>query len=456
MSATLFFVPISLVSFSYLITLAGMINLATVIMAGVMVLPNLTLKINVTAFVELFQPLFTRHNPVNHDILRILVFNWRDTQHVWGGGAEVYLHELAKRWVASGHQVTFFCGNDGHHSHKETIDGVQIIRYGGFYTVYAWAFIYYIFKLRGKFDVLIDSANGIPFFTPLFSRLPKFLVIHHVHQQVFRQHLKFPLLQLATFLEQKMMPLFYRKETIITVSKASKADLIKYMSFKDGQIEIVNPGIDLNTYYPRLPKTKHPSFVYIGRLQPYKNVDISIRAFSQILTHFPDAKFEIAGAGECESELKKLVKALNIADQVSFHGRISEAEKVLLLSQSWVMLQPSSFEGWGITVIEANACGTPVIASKIMGLRESVLNHKTGLSVKPKNVEALSIAMKKMINSTTSYRFYKINCMIWASQHHWDLKAMAFLSAIYKHTSVQIKEPIALEPAIISHEVTSI
>ena len=132
--------------------------------------------------------------------LRILIFNWRDTKHVWSGGAESYVHELAKRWVTSGNQVTLFCGNDGQSLRNEVIDGVSIIRRGGFYTVYIWACLYYLRFFRGHFDVIIDSENGLPFFTPLYTRKPKFLLIHHIHQEVFHEHLKFPLSYIAMFL----------------------------------------------------------------------------------------------------------------------------------------------------------------------------------------------------------------------------------------------------------------
>jgi len=70
--------------------------------------------------------------------LRILIFNWRDTKHSWAGGAEEYIHQLAKRWVAMGHEVTVFSGNDGKSPRHETLDGVQIIRRGGTYFVYVW------------------------------------------------------------------------------------------------------------------------------------------------------------------------------------------------------------------------------------------------------------------------------------------------------------------------------
>ena len=75
--------------------------------------------------------------------LRILILNWRDKKHVWAGGAEVYIQEVGKQWAQEGHSVTVFCGWDGKGGRNDTVDGVNIIRRGGFYTVYPFAFIVY-------------------------------------------------------------------------------------------------------------------------------------------------------------------------------------------------------------------------------------------------------------------------------------------------------------------------
>src|SRR5260221_3503520 len=174
--------------------------------------------------------------------LHILVFNWRDTKHKWTGGAEVYVHELARRWAKMGCTVTMFAGNDGKSVRDEVLDGVQIYRRGGTYTVYIWAALYYIFKFKNQFDIVIDSENGLPFFTPLFVRVPKFLLIHHIHRDVFRTYLRFPFSRIAIFLESTVMPFVYRGQKVITVSHSSKNDILKLGFIQEKDITIVNPG----------------------------------------------------------------------------------------------------------------------------------------------------------------------------------------------------------------------
>jgi len=87
----------------------------------------------------------------------------------------------------------------------------------------------------------------------------------------------------------------------------------------------------------------------------------------------------IAGDGSRLGALKELTKTLGIEDSVIFHGRVDDDTRKKILSENWVAIQPSSYEGWGITVLEANVCGTPVIASDTKGLRDSVKDGETGL-----------------------------------------------------------------------------
>lgn len=373
--------------------------------------------------------------------LRVLIFNWRDSQHVWAGGAEVYVEELAKQLVAKGHQVTIFCGNDGKSARNDIVNGVKIIRRGGFFMVYFWAVVYYLLKLRGKYDVIIDSENGVPFLTPLFTRIPVILLIHHVHQNVFREHLSFPLKEIALFLESKAMPALYRNNVIVTVSKSSKEDIIRLANWAHAPM-VVPPGVSLPKNLHIAPDTVHPSICYVGRLMPYKNLETAIVAFADVLKKIPDAHFNIAGDGESKRHLQRLVEKLKIEKNVSFLGKVSHEEKVKLLSSSWAMVQPSMIEGWGITVIEANTCGTPVIASNVKGLRDSIKNGETGLLVSPKNVTAFAEAIEKVLTQKTLRKKLSQRSLKWAAQFNWDHTAAGFIEIFHRQFQLERAEKV--------------
>lgn len=362
---------------------------------------------------------------------RILIFNWRDTKHRFAGGAEIYVHEIAKTWVSEGHHVTIFCGNDGRQSRFETIDGVSIVRRGGFYLVYVWAFLYYVLRFRGRYDMVVDCENGIPFFTPLYVRKPLFCLMHHVHQNVFFHSLPKPLALLASTLEGDLMPLIYRRVPFITVSQSSKEEMQELGIGRAG-ITVVHPGINVTQFTKvAVEKTAYPTVLYLGRLKAYKSVNVLIQAFHKVLALRPDARLIIAGDGDDKKHLKRLAEDLGFdSKQVQFLGAVSHEEKVRLLQSSWMLVNPSFMEGWGIVVIEANTCGTPVIASDVPGLRDSVLDGEAGYLVSYGDVSGFTDAMLTVMKDRDLRERLGSNAKEWAGNFTWEKSSMAFLAAL--------------------------
>lgn len=366
--------------------------------------------------------------------LRILVLNWRDTKHKWAGGAEVYVHELAKRWVKTGHKVTVFCGNDGDDPRNDIIDGVNIVRRGGLYTSYMWAFLYYIFRFRNSFDIIIDSENGIPYFSPLYSRVPVIGLVHHVHSEIILKELKLPLVKLpaaliAKILESKIMPYIYRNCQMVAVSPSTKADMERLGFGKSHPIEIISPGVDLDVMKP-YPKSVRPTVLYLGRLMPYKSIDTLIKAFAKLNAKMATVELKIAGFGESRKPLEMLANRLGISKKVKFLGRVKEREKPKLLGSSWVFAYPSTMEGWGISIIEANACGTPVVASNVPGLRDSVKNPSSGYLVPKKDVDAFAEKIEFLIKDDKTRKAMEKESLRWASKFEWSNKALSYLGLI--------------------------
>ncbi|GAB4027962.1 MAG: hypothetical protein Fur0011_7080 [Candidatus Microgenomates bacterium] len=415
-------------SIESLVWVVAISALASLLVIALMSRFYTTLSLAIRAIIDfawLFKPL-PANSQFNKSNLRILIFNWRDLRHKWAGGAEVYIHELAKRWVAMGHQVTVFSGNDGTSIRHEKIDGVRVIRRGGFYLVYAWAFLYYIFRLRGRYDVIIDSENGLPFFTPIYAREKVFLLIHHVHQEVFRKSLIPPFSYLAQFLEKRVMPRVYRRTEVITVSPSSKAEIVEHkLTCKTPHI--IYNGVDLGIYKPG-KKSKHPSILYVGRLTTAKSIHILLNAFVQIKKDIPSATLTIAGDGPNRQKLEKLSTKLGLSSKVTFLGKVSEEEKIKLYQGAWVFVNPSLLEGWGITTIEANACGTPVIASNVAGLKDAVVDGKSGILVPYGNVQALSLTLTTILTNHKLRSKLRLGAIKLAQNYDWNKSAKLALS----------------------------
>ena len=352
--------------------------------------------------------------------MKILIFNWKDLKHPYAGGAEVNIHEQAKRWVKSGHYVTQFSPKFEGARISENIDGVHIIRRGGRFSIYLLVFFYYITRLRKKADVIIDIENGIPFFTPFYSLKPKIIIMHHVHQDVFFKELPSFIAWIPYLLERYIMKLAYRNIRFVAVSGTTKSEMKKRLGISSN-VNVIYNGLEHTHFITNAKKSKKPTIIYFGRLMRYKRIDLLIDLFPKILEKLPNAELHIAGTGVVENELKLKVKNMKLNKKIIFHGFVDDLKKVSLLKNSWVFVNPSSLEGWGVTVIEANALGVPAIAFNVPGLSEAIRNNETGYLVKDNdemiNKIILILKDKKLRNKLGN------NALNWSKNFSWDKSA---------------------------------
>lgn len=416
------------------------LSLSCMYLAGVLVLHMVSPKLDwLRNNLEDLFDLLTRNSKLpiqNSENLRLLIFNWYDIKHVWAGGAEIYIHKIAADWVKSGHSVTMFTGNDLHNPRHETVDGIKVVRRGGLYTVAFWAALYYLVKFRNRYDVVIDIPKGVPFFTPFYVRKPIVCLVHQIHQEMFRAELKFPFKQLSCFLEGTLMPLVYRHVPIVAVSESTKLAVESIGLGAHSSVSVVVPGVEIVP--APVAKTSFPQVLYLGRLRPYKSVDVLIKAAGRVVQKVPNLKVVIAGSGEDEARLKALVARLHLERVVTFTGRVSEAQKAKLFTQSWLAVQPSTVEGWGITNIEANICGTPVVAANSDGLRDSVIDGVTGMLFKPGSVVQLANIMRHLLVDRQVNKELATNARDWATKFSWPQSSSSLLT-IVKHAYVGTK-----------------
>lgn len=365
--------------------------------------------------------------------MNILIFNWRDLKHSWAGGGEIYVFELAKRWVKMGHKVTVFCSLDQEKGlfEKDTYNGINIIRKGGRYSLYLWAIWYYFTRFRGKFDVIIDVENGIPFFTPLFSRVPKVVLVYHIHGKQFFYEFSFPISHLGFFIEKYLFPILYRNVSIIAISQTTKRDL-KDLGFPAKNISVVYCGVNTFSKKKNLSTKKFlsPTILYLGRIKAYKRVDMLIDIFPHLIAKNPKLRLVIAGWGTEASYITDLVMKSPHRRKIELMGPVSEKEKKKLFSKSWIFVNLSIGEGWSIAVIESNYYGTPAVAFKVPGLSESIKHGETGLLVK--NREDLIVTLNNLIHNSKIRNILSENAWKWAHSFSWDKAAKESISIIQR------------------------
>ena len=175
------------------------------------------------------------------EALQILWFNWRCIKNPAAGGAEVFTHEVAKRLVRMGHELTLITSKPKGLPEKEEIEGYTVWRSGGRYTVYLKARKIYQEYFKGKVDIVIDEINTIPFFTVKYVKEPVVALIHQLAREYWLLEMYPPLSLLGYFLEPRYLRL-YRDTPTITVSQSTKKDL-EELGFR--KIYVVSPGISV-------------------------------------------------------------------------------------------------------------------------------------------------------------------------------------------------------------------
>lgn len=313
--------------------------------------------------------------------LRILFLTWRDGDHPESGGAETYVERTSQVLASRGHRVTVFSALFPGAPRSVERGRVQIIRGGGRFTCYARGLQF--LKARGReFDVVIDIQNGVPFWSPIVTRIPVATIVHHVHKE------QWPIIfgprwgAAGWFLESRVAPRIYRRSRYITVSQATRTEL-EGLGIPRHRIDITYSGNDHPPdlhRYALLPRSPEPSLMVLGRLVPHKHVEVAIDTVAALSNKYPGLILDVVGQGYWEDELRRYAQRSGVEGQVRFHGFVSDESKRELLSRSWVVIMPSQKEGWGLTIVEAGLHATPCVAfSYAGGVTESLIDGETGL-----------------------------------------------------------------------------
>ncbi len=356
---------------------------------------------------------------------RILILNWRDISHPQAGGAERYLNEIAKRMVRLGHDVRWLTAGYPDASPTERIDSIEISRIGNRASVYALLPFAYLRRYRGTFDAIVDAENGIPFFSPFFSRTATILLVFHVHQRVFEKHLHPALAAVFKWLEGTLMPLAYRHARYVAISKDTKQDL-EALGVAPDRIDLAYAGID-STLRPG-PKSARPRILSVGRLKPYKRIDVLVRAMPAILARCPETELVIAGGGESKDELAALVASLHLERSVTFEDVVDEWRKAELYRSAWVFAMPSEMEGWGMTILEANASGTPAVGFDVPGVREAIVDGTSGIVVPDE--QSFAHALADVLSDERLRVELERGALARSAEFSWERTTAVFLEAI--------------------------
>jgi glycosyltransferase involved in cell wall biosynthesis len=358
--------------------------------------------------------------------VNLLVINWQDRHNPLAGGAEIHLHEVFGRLARRGHRVTLLVSGWSGAARRGTVDGMEVHRVGGRHTFPMRATPYYRRRLADRaFDMIVEDLNKLPLFTPLWASRPVVLLVHHLFGATAFEEASFPVAA-VTWLFERPLARIYRGVPVQAVSDSTAADLVD-RGFDRDAIRVIPNGVDLEFYRPdaAVPRFAEPTVVYVGRLKRYKRVDLIVRAIALLRDQGRAPRLEIAGKGDAEPRLRRLVDELGLGQQVRFAGYVSEDDKRTLFRRAWVHAFTSPKEGWGISNLEAAACGTATVASDSPGLRDSVRHGESGFLVRHGDVGALAGRLAELLGEPALRDRLGTGARRFAEYYAWDRTANA-------------------------------
>jgi glycosyltransferase involved in cell wall biosynthesis len=353
---------------------------------------------------------------------RILILNERDSGHPSAGGAEVHVDEISRRLTARGYDITLLSSRFPGAPPVEEIAGMRVRRLGALSTYYPRAALTCWREThQGRYDVVVEHLCKLPHLSPRYAAVPVVAVCHHLFGRAAFMQVAWPIAATVWSVEH-LIPYAYRPALFVAVSQSTKDDLIA-RGVAAERIRIVHNGIATPERPPPSLAERRRRVVYLGRLEPYKRIDVMLRAVARVVDRFPDLEVRVIGRGQSRAALEQVAREVGLGEHTQFVGFVSDAERDRLLAEARVCVCPSVKEGWGLTVIESNALGVPVVATDAPGLRDAVRDGETGFLVPEGDVEAFADRIGRILSDDALAARMSDAAAKWSRRFTWDAAA---------------------------------
>jgi glycosyltransferase involved in cell wall biosynthesis len=359
---------------------------------------------------------------------RIAILAWRDLDDPEAGGSEIHASRVASLWGEAGIEVTMRTSYAPGSPQVSWRDGYRVIRKAGRYLVFPRAAFSEMMRWHGASDALVEIWNGMPFFSPVWAAArPCAVWLHHVHDTMWDMTLPPRLARLGRIVEFGIAPPLYRGSRIVTLSASSKDEIVRRLRLHPSNITVVPPGID-PSFRPGGRREREPLVVAVGRLVPVKRFDVLIDALAEVKTRRADLRAVIVGEGYERDALERRIAELGAQDWISLPGRIDDASLLDLYRRAWLLASASRHEGWGMTITEAAACGTPAVATRIPGHMDAIVDGVTGVLVD--HDKGLAGAIDRMLRDDAYRAVLGKDALEHASQFTWAATARGTLEVL--------------------------
>ena len=306
--------------------------------------------------------------------MRILWFAHRDIKNPKAGGAERAEYEICKRLIRLNVDVNLVTVNPGNLLNYERVDGIKTYRIKG--NIIAHLKVKTMIKKISPDIIIDDMDHAVPWCSSWFTHKKVIVVFWHLHARSLPGQVNIILAKIITFIEKKY-PFIYKNNTFITESETSENDLVN-LGIKQKNIIKIPLGVDLNLFHPG-DKTKNVQLLYFGGLRKYKRPEYAIKVYEELYNEIKDLKLIITGDGPSLNKIKEDVKDKNY--DIEFLGKIDYNKLAKVIRESWVNLHFSVTEGWGLSIMESSASGTPSVAFKVPGVVDTIRDTYNGFLV---------------------------------------------------------------------------
>ena len=358
---------------------------------------------------------------------RIDAVAWRDYDDPEAGGSELHAHRVMSAWAAAGLDVSLTTSSVPGGSVVVRRDGYRVVRRSGRYSVFPRSMASGALGRIGGGDGLVEIWNGMPFLSPLWARCPSIVFLHHVHAEMWQMVLPRGLADIGHTIEHRLAPPVYRSSRLVTLSSSSRNDIVRRLGIPAPRVSVVPPGVEPR-FSPGGERSDAPLVVAVGRLVPVKQFGALVDALVALRERVPALRAVIAGEGYERGALEARMAAAGAGSWLELPGYVSDDELVDLYRRAWVVASASRREGWGMTVTEAGACGTPSVVTRISGHEDAVVDGTSGLLVE--DPSGLTDALEVVLTDEVLRRRLGQGALEHARRFTWDATARGTLAAL--------------------------
>lgn len=315
--------------------------------------------------------------------MNIIWFSHRDIGHPKAGGAERTIYEIGRRLVSYGHKLLWV--STSWNGRKELISNGDIAIHRQPSNFYSHFHAPQLIRTNKPDIVVDDLGHGVPWGSEWFAK-KGVIFFRHLHKRSLPGQVSFPVRAAISGMEV-CYPMIYRNWPFITESNSSISDL-KALGIRETRIKKILPGLNQENFIVE-EKTSYPSLVYFGGMRDYKRPWEALYVLRGLRKQYPETKLFMIGKGPSLNKVINLASKMGVSENVTFTGRLPYKDLLNLIAKSWINIHSSITEGFGLSIIEASAVGTPTVAYSVPGVSDTIVNNKNGLLVKNGDRNAL-------------------------------------------------------------------